>query len=523
MLALFCLALVGGCLDTQFSFLPAYKTIIMRELVKLSLFAAALLLLTDREGPWRARLKLTLLALALTCLLAWAMHALAGRTPTREVLRLLRRSPGILLWAAALWLASPMLLNRDKRYGRRMQGAVIALCAYGAFCFASAAASSVPQGRTGSLQLFYRDRVALFLILLPWLRAAQASARLRIRCARFTVYFFALFVLLAALVTVLMLAGGEQVHARLFALGLIHMEGPGADPFLPPLRLTFPMLHFNRTALFMLVATMTMVVAFFARGLKRAPRAACLSLAVLAFVLTIETFTRGAIAALVAGLGLLGCLLSRRLPVVLAGAVVLLLLLLLLPATQRGYLLSTLHYSTYEPRGRMTSMKERRLAWSWGLEQVARHPLTGLGFGPRVIRLAYQAYAEQTGNRRMLAMIKAGLDMQHLHNTPLEIAAESGLPALFAFAAFCLLRWWLLLDVWRGARGPDRSRAAARIAFEASLVVFSMIFYMLKLNAGFIIWYVWAYLLSASEAALRDRTAAARPADAEAPARKTAS
>jgi O-antigen ligase len=279
------------------------------------------------------------------------------------------------------------------------------------------------------------------------------------------------------------------------------------------------MLHFNRTACLMLVAAMTMLAAFFARGLKRAPRAACLALAVLAFALTIETFTRGAIVAIVAAVALLGCLLSRRILIVLAGAGV--LFLLLLPAGQRDYLLSPLHYSTYQPNDRMTSMKERQMAWSWGLEQVRRHPLTGLGFGPKIIRRAYNDDARRTGNPWVLENIKSGADLQHLHNTPLEIAAESGLPALFAFAAFTLLRWWLLLGAWRAARGPGRAQAAAWIAFELAIVVFSMLFYMLKLNAGYVIWYVWAYILSASEAALRGP--APTPAAAEAPARERAS
>ena len=215
-------------------------------------------------------------------------------------------------------------------------------------------------------------------------------------------------------------------------------------------------------------------------------------------VLLIQTYTRGAIVAALAGICLLGCLLSRK--VFLALLVGSILLIMLMPANRRDHILSVFRYTTYTSEVRKTSMGDRILAWKWGLRMIEEHPWSGLGYGTKIIRNAYLGYAKEIRDPRLIKDIESDNVMQHLHNTILEVAAESGVPAALAFACFAALRWLMLFKTWRGATGMDRARFSAWIAFECAILIYCMIFYMLKKNFGFMTWLVWFYILSETDA-----------------------
>ena len=68
------------------------------------------------------------------------------------------------------------------------------------------------------------------------------------------------------------------------------------------------------------------------------------------------------------------------------------------------------------------SNRERVRMTKAGLRMVEDRPL--LGHGPGVLRQIYSRYAEPTALR---------MNVEHLHNSYLQIAAENGLPALVAF------------------------------------------------------------------------------------------
>lgn len=85
-----------------------------------------------------------------------------------------------------------------------------------------------------------------------------------------------------------------------------------------------------------------------------------------------------------------------------------------------------------------------------GERMVAAHPLTGVG--PNMVQ---RRYAEYRGPDAVKPV------NPHLHNNPLQIAAERGLPALVVWLWFVLA---VIRDVWRRFSSGQRELAAAALA-----------------------------------------------------------
>ncbi len=106
-------------------------------------------------------------------------------------------------------------------------------------------------------------------------------------------------------------------------------------------------------------------------------------------------------------------------------------------------------------RGSQTARSPRRTSatgryrrhldlWRVGIEIAADHPL--LGTGPETFPIVYRPYLDVLPRDR--AVILAGLRAESPHNELIGLAAEAGLPAMLAFAAF-------LLAVRRDRRGGN--------------------------------------------------------------------
>jgi len=93
-----------------------------------------------------------------------------------------------------------------------------------------------------------------------------------------------------------------------------------------------------------------------------------------------------------------------------------------------------------------------------GERMIRAHPLTGVG--PSMVQ---RVYTEYRGNDAVNAI------NPHLHNVPLQIAAERGLPALLAWAWFIGA---VIADLWRRfARSDSRFLSAAGLACVTALLV----------------------------------------------------
>ena len=99
-----------------------------------------------------------------------------------------------------------------------------------------------------------------------------------------------------------------------------------------------------------------------------------------------------------------------------------------------------------------------------GERMIVRHPLTGVG--PNMVQRTYEEYRGSDPAAGPDGVVHIN---PHLHNNPLQIAAERGLPALAIWLWFIVV---LARDLQkRFAAGPHRALAAAALASMAALLI----------------------------------------------------
>jgi O-antigen ligase len=156
------------------------------------------------------------------------------------------------------------------------------------------------------------------------------------------------------------------------------------------------------------------------------------------------TFTRSAWVGVAAGVTVLFVLKDRRLLALLP--ILAILFLVLAPARINARMYSMFDMNDPTTRDRVAMLRE-------GRAMIAEHPLTGVG--PNMVERVYAQY------RDPLAVEKVN---PHLHNVPMQIAAERGLPALGIWLWFVGTVVW---DVWQKLR-TSRHRFLAATALAAT-------------------------------------------------------
>lgn len=156
------------------------------------------------------------------------------------------------------------------------------------------------------------------------------------------------------------------------------------------------------------------------------------------------TFTRSAMVGLAAGVGMLLLLRDMRLVGILPIAAAVILALAPTDLTRRIY--STIDLNDPTNRDRVAMARA-------GIEIVRDHPLTGVG--PDMIKRVYPDYRVAT------ALMPVA---PHLHNVPLQIAAERGLPALAMWMWFVASAFFGLIKLL--------GRTRHRVLVAAALGVF---------------------------------------------------
>jgi O-antigen ligase len=160
------------------------------------------------------------------------------------------------------------------------------------------------------------------------------------------------------------------------------------------------------------------------------------------------TFTRSAWVGACVAVGLLFALKDFRLLAILPVVAAIFFALAPQALTSRVYSMFSLNDPT--TRDRMAMMRE-------GLHMIHDYPLTGVG--PDMV---IQRYAEYRDAGAVEAI------NPHLHNVPLQIAAERGLPALAIWLWFIFAT---VVALWRSFRaGPPRALAAAGLASVAAML-----------------------------------------------------
>jgi O-antigen ligase len=137
-------------------------------------------------------------------------------------------------------------------------------------------------------------------------------------------------------------------------------------------------------------------------------------------------------------------------------------LLVLLPIVFGVFLLVAPHavssrfYSIFDPSN--PTNRDRVAMLHYGTEMVRDHPWTGVG--PDMVKEVYSKYRD--------AQAVQAINF-HLHNVPMQIAAERGIPALIVWIGFIVVVVRDLLQRFRTSRYP--SIAAAGLAAVAAMLV----------------------------------------------------
>ena len=167
------------------------------------------------------------------------------------------------------------------------------------------------------------------------------------------------------------------------------------------------------------------------------------------------TFTRSAWVGVCVGVSLLFILKDFRLtgliPVVIA------LLFALAPDRITDRIMSV--FDLRDP-----SSRDRVAMAQTGAAMIKDHPLTGVG--PNMVERLYTQYRDPQGVQTV---------NPHLHNVPIQIAAERGLPALAVWLAFIALLATGVFRLFRG--GHDRVLAAGALAAIAAVLAAGMFEY----------------------------------------------
>jgi O-antigen ligase len=196
-------------------------------------------------------------------------------------------------------------------------------------------------------------------------------------------------------------------------------------------------MYMTYSGLLMLVACAAVSRIMFAKH-HRAWAAVVLPALLIALVFT---FTRSAWVGACVGIGLLFLLRDFRLmgllPVALAA------FLALAPSALTNRLYST--FSLKDP-----SNVDRVAMMNSGIRIIKDHPLTGIG--PDMVGQVYPHYRDKNAVNQLNL---------HLHNVPLQIAAERGLPALAVWLWFIIT---LVRDFLRRRRSADPSLSNAGLA-----------------------------------------------------------
>jgi putative inorganic carbon (HCO3(-)) transporter len=99
-----------------------------------------------------------------------------------------------------------------------------------------------------------------------------------------------------------------------------------------------------------------------------------------------------------------------------------------------------------------------------GAHMIAAHPLVGVG--PNMVEAVYEQYRDPGAVQKV---------NPHLHNVPVQIAAERGIPALLAWIVFVVV---LTRDLWRRFRSSgNRVVTAAAIAAVAGMLAAGLLEY----------------------------------------------
>lgn len=344
----------------------------------------------------------------------WAVVALAAGVGLIQVT--------IFAWAP-LALAGVLgaIVIRRNGFGVAMPSFVWALAALAAWTLVSCAFSSEP------LTSFERSRQLLYFLIVPLtIRLARGPAAMRI---------------LDTIITI----GAISALAGVVEYAFMNFRGLGHRPS-------------GFLGLYMTFSGLTMLVlcAAVARLVYREREWLWPAVAVPALLAAlIVSESRNAWVGALAGIALL--LVMRNWKLLIAVPVAIGVLAVLAPTVAKDRAKSIFDLSDPTNRDRIAMLESGRL-------MIEAHPLVGVG-----MNMVPKAYLQYKTADAVDPPDKPGATRSHLHNVPVQLAAERGLPAMAAWLWFVAAALRDLARLWRRQRSS--ALAAAGLAAVVAMVV----------------------------------------------------
>jgi O-antigen ligase len=239
------------------------------------------------------------------------------------------------------------------------------------------------------------------------------------------------------LMTVVVSCAAASAAYGIFQYGILHYDHLGQRP-------QGTLGHYmTYSGLLMIVIAIALARVMFGRG-ERTWAALVMPALVVAVALT---FTRSAMVGVCVAAGVLFSLKDFRLFAVIP--VVAAIFVAIAPGKVYQRFVSIFDLKDPTNRDRVAMMHE-------GERMVRAHPLTGVG--PNMVLRLYADYRGDDAVEKI---------NPHLHNVPVQIAAERGLPALAAWLWFVVA---VILDLWRRFKTESRFLAAAALASVTALL-----------------------------------------------------
>ena len=259
------------------------------------------------------------------------------------------------------------------------------------------------------------------------------------------VYRFATGLRAPIMVTVIVYFAAASAAVGIFQYGILHYDNLHQRP-------QGTLGHYmTYSGLLMLVIGVALARILFGR---RERTWAALVMPALA-VAVVVTFTRSSAVGACAAAALLLSLKDFRLLAILP--VVAAIFFAVAPAALAGRFVSTFDLKDPTNRDRLAMLRE-------GGHMIRAHPIVGVG--PNMVQVLYSEYRDPDAVENT---------NPHLHNVPLQIAAERGLPALALWLWFVA---WLIVALAKRFRDPDqRFLAAAALAAVVSMLAAGMFEY----------------------------------------------
>ncbi len=101
-----------------------------------------------------------------------------------------------------------------------------------------------------------------------------------------------------------------------------------------------------------------------------------------------------------------------------------------------------------DPALSLNTLEGRLEIWSRAIYGIQDFPFTGMGMNTfrKVVPVFYPLF-----------LIGPDIDIAHAHNEFLQAALDLGIPGLVAFLALYIGAFWMLVDIWRVTRHPQRN------------------------------------------------------------------